>query len=97
MILTILFCKRTLALLDSYVDHELSPREEKGVRLHLAICHACEEKFAFETRFIQAMRGHLASVVALEESTNPSRLRRLREAHQVLDALEPARSGAPGE
>lgn len=88
MLLTILSCKRALSLLDGFVDHELSPREMKGVRLHLAICHACEEKFAFEARFVQAMRERLGSIVALEESTEPSPSTRLRHALQVLDGLE---------
>ena len=98
MLLTILLCKRTLARLDDYVDAELSPREMKDVRLHLAICHACEEKFAFETRFVQAMREHLQSVLALEEAAAPAT--RLQEALQVLEAPEvpnEARPLAPGD
>lgn len=98
MLLTILSCKRTLARLDDFVDAELSPREMKDVRLHLAICHACEEKFAFETRFVQAMREHLKSVLALEEAAAPTT--RLQEALQVLEAPEfsnEARQSAPGD
>lgn len=77
MLLTILSCKRTLSQLDDYLDRELSPSEMKGVRVHLAICHACEEKFAFEARFVEAMREHIHTVVALEESTQTSALERV--------------------
>lgn len=68
MPLTFLSCRRTLAQLEAYSNHELSPRQMTGVRFHLAICHACEEKFAAHTPFIEAMRETLPSVAALEET-----------------------------
>jgi len=59
--------------MDDYIDREASPREARWVRAHLAICHACAEHFAFETRFILALRHKLdesARLLALHDSPN---------------------------
>ena len=66
MILTLLSCARTLAQLDPYLDRELSAWETKMVRGHLKICHACEEKFAFEQQFADALRTRFEGVSELE-------------------------------
>ena len=86
-LLTILSCKHTLAQLDSYVDRSLSTREMKSVRTHLAICHACEEKFAREERFVEAVREHLQSIATLEESAQSVDLARLRHAFETAGTL----------
>lgn len=67
MLLTILSCKRTLAQMDDFIDHELSAREMWAIGWHLKTCHACEAKFGFEREFISAMRERLDVVVELEE------------------------------
>jgi anti-sigma factor RsiW len=66
MLLTILFCKRALFLLPDYLDRELAPQEMSDVRKHLAICHACHEKLAFQSRLVQTMRQELQNQAALE-------------------------------
>jgi anti-sigma factor RsiW len=99
MILTFLSCKRTLRVLDDYLDRELSPREMQGVRMHLAICHACEEKFAFQARFVNVLRERLPALVDLEEQSERRNAARLREWARELTAgagREPAQKALKG-
>jgi anti-sigma factor RsiW len=86
MILTFLSCKRTLRVLDDYLDRELSPREMQGVRMHLAICHACEEKFAFQARFVSVLRERLPVLLSLEEQSERMNAARLHEWTRELTA-----------
>jgi anti-sigma factor RsiW len=92
-ILTLLSCKHALAQLDLYLDHVLSPREMKSVRTHLAICHACEEKFAFEERFVEVVRKHLQSIATLEELAQRVDLDRLRRAFETAGSLSAVAHG----
>ena len=85
MILTLFSCTRTLQRLDDYLDRKLSPLETRLVRGHLKMCHACEEKFAFEARFTDALRAHFQSVNALEQTqtTLPTRILAALEALEL--------------
>ena len=87
MLLTILLCKRTLLLLSDYLDRELSPQEMKDVRRHLAICHACREKFAFEERLIEVERGRFQDEATLETANFDSAQvrKRLEDAKNRVD------------
>ena len=91
MLLTILLCKRTLLRLSDYLDRELSPQEMKDVRRHLAICHACREKFAFEGRLIEVERERFQNEAALETADFDSAQVRqmLEDAKNRIDESEP--------
>ena len=88
MILTLLSCRHALQQMDDYLDHELSAREVMAVRMHLSICHACEEKFAFESQFADALRQRLQLVADLEARAAPDLSTRVQDALAALCALE---------
>lgn len=58
-LLILLSCQQALRRMDDYIDREASPSQARWVRAHLAICHACAERFAFEEQFTAAMRASL--------------------------------------
>ncbi len=44
---------------DGSKEREASLREARWVRAHLALCHACAQRFAFEIQFTLALREKL--------------------------------------
>ena len=60
-------CKEALERLDDYIDQELTPVETQRVRRHLAICHACTKKFAFEADLMQEIRVKVQQIDVGEE------------------------------
>ena len=88
MILTLFSCTRTLERLDLYLDRELSPLESAAVRGHLKMCHRCEEKFAFEQRFTDALRARFQNVSELENRALTTLPTRVLAALDELENLE---------
>lgn len=67
-LLILLSCKQALRRMDDYLAGEVSPREARWVRAHLAICHACSEHFAFEHAFTLALRDKLRKAQHLDHA-----------------------------
>jgi anti-sigma factor RsiW len=55
-------CERVQNLLSAYVDHELSPDEQRVVRAHLVGCSACSA----EHETLVALKGRLSALESLE-------------------------------
>lgn len=55
-------CREALERLDDYLDHELSPEEQKKVRQHLAICRHCLHKFKFQEELLLGVRAKAQSI-----------------------------------
>ncbi len=54
-------CREALERLDDYVDHELSPEEERKVAQHLKICRHCLRKFEFQQELLVGLRSKVQS------------------------------------
>jgi anti-sigma factor (TIGR02949 family) len=72
-------CRDALARLYEYIDRELSPADEKAVKMHLKLCRACSKRFRFEEQLLVRMREKGRTISAPED------LRRRIEA--VLEEL----------
>jgi hypothetical protein len=57
-------CREALERLDDYVDHELSPEEERKVRQHLKICRYCLSKFKFQEELLAGLRSKVQAIPA---------------------------------
>ncbi len=55
-------CREALERLDDYVDHELSPEEDKKVRQHLVICRHCLHKFKFQEELLLGVRAKAQTI-----------------------------------
>ena len=55
-------CADALRRLDDYLDRRLTPKEQRLVEQHLAICTACTSKYRFETTFVSELRVKLARI-----------------------------------
>ena len=62
MKLNIVTCRGALARLYEYIDRELSPSDERAVRLHLKICRECSRKFRFEEQLLADIRQKCQAV-----------------------------------
>ncbi len=67
MLLGFYDCHDTLERLDDYLDRELSPGEQRQVKIHLAICFKCAKLHRFERGFIDDVRAKLEHVEAPPE------------------------------
>ena len=72
-------CRGAMARLYEYIDRELTPADEKAVRVHLKLCRACSRRFRFEEQLLGKIREKCGAARASEG------LRRRIEA--VLDEL----------
>ncbi len=67
-------CRDCLDQLDSFVDRELSDDELEKVKVHLADCPPCEDRFTFQADVKRLVR------VCCEQGEAPAELRaKLRE------------------
>lgn len=55
-------CQEALERLDDFVDHELSPEEDKKVRQHLKICRYCLSKFNFQEELLLGVRAKAQAI-----------------------------------
>ena len=62
MLLGFYDCHDALERLDDYLDRELSPREQRQVAIHLAICLRCAQHYRFERGFLRDVRAKLERV-----------------------------------
>ena len=69
-------CREALERLDDYIDHELSPEEERKVAQHLKICRHCLGKFEFQQELLVGLRAKVQNappstdVTALQHKIN---------------------------
>lgn len=80
MLLGFYDCHDAMERLDDYLDGELSPREQRQVAIHLAICFKCAQHYRFERGFIRDLRAKLSRVEAPPEL--------MGQIRQSLRALE---------
>lgn len=86
-LLILLSCREALRRMDDYLDREADPHEARWVRAHLAICHACRARFAFEEQFIAAMRARLQQDAARREEAARSSAEPDELSRRILAAL----------
>ena len=55
-------CREALERLDDFVDHELSPKEERKVATHLKICRHCLGKFKFEEELLAGLCSKVQAI-----------------------------------
>ena len=55
-------CREALERLDDYLDHELSPEEQRKVAQHLKICHHCLGKFKFQQALLTGLRSKVQAI-----------------------------------
>ena len=77
-------CEQTVRRLWDYLDDELSPLDMAAVDEHLAACERCPPHFAFERRFLHAVREARAAVHTPDAATTAT----LRQ--RVVDMLTEA-------
>ena len=77
-------CEQTVRRLWDYLDGELSTADFAAVDAHLAHCDRCPPHFAFERRFLQAVRDARANIATLDRVG----LAQLRA--RVIDTLDAA-------
>ncbi len=83
MLLGFYDCHDTLERLDDYLDRELSPKENRQVAIHLAICLKCAQHYRFEQGFIQDVRAKLERV-----EVPPELMKQISLSLRALDAPE---------
>lgn len=69
-------CQEAMERLYAFLDRELSDEEQEEVRLHLAHCPRCRERFTFEENVLRRVRLCCRQVEAPPELV--ARVRRLR-------------------
>ena len=85
-------CEQTVRRLWDYLDGELSPLDVAAVDAHLAACEWCPPHFAFERRFLHAVREARAAIQTPDATTTATLRRR------VVDMLtETGELRHPGE
>lgn len=77
-------CEQTVRRLWDYLDGALSAADLAAVDAHLAHCDRCPPHFAFERRFLQAVRDARAEMATLDAAG----LAQLRA--RVVDMLDTA-------
>jgi anti-sigma factor RsiW len=70
-------CEQTVRLLWDYLDGQLGAVDLAAVDAHLASCERCPPHFAFEQRFLDAMREARAAVHSPDASTLQAMRRRV--------------------
>ncbi len=56
-----LSCEEIVRRLETYLDRELSDKEVKWVRWHLAACPECEDHYKFEEKLRRLVRVHASN------------------------------------
>ncbi len=51
-------CEEIIRRLETYLDRELTDKEVREVKWHLADCPDCEDHFRFEEKFRRLVRVH---------------------------------------
>lgn len=68
-------CEQTVRRLWDYLDEQLGPVDLAMIDAHLAECDRCPPHFAFERRFLEAVREARAGV----ETPDRAKIKALRE------------------
>ena len=60
-------CASILALLDDYVDRELTPADVERVERHLVWCAMCAREYRIEGRLLQSLRERVQRIAVPAE------------------------------
>lgn len=88
----VLDCEQTVRRLWDYLDGEVGTSELAAIDAHLASCDPCTAHFAFERRFLTAVRSARDAVAAADADSTHAALRaRVIEQLALAGALRSPR------
>lgn len=88
----VLDCEQTVRRLWDYLDGEVGASELAAIDAHLASCEPCSAHFAFERRFLAAVRAARDAVLAADSGSGHGALRgRVIEQLALAGALRSPR------